>query len=85
MRVADVGVGTGLVAKPIAAIVGDSPMVTGIDPSSGMLRNARAPESVHLVEGTAESIPLGDAQVNFLSMGYALRHIGVLSAAAVEF
>ncbi len=85
MRVADVGVGTGLVAKQIAAVVGDPTLVTGIDPSPGMLLNARVPAGVRLVEGTAESIPLADAQVDFLSMGYALRHIGDLSAATTEF
>jgi len=85
MRVADVGVGTGLVARQIAAVVGDPTLVTGIDPSPGMLGNARVPAGVLLVEGTAESIPIGDAQLDFLSMGYALRHIGDLSAAAVEF
>jgi len=85
MIVADVGVGTGLVAKQIAAIVGDPTLVTGIDPSPGMLHNARVPEGVRLVEGTAESIPFNDSQVDFLSMGYAMRHIGDLSAAAVEF
>ncbi|MCB1339114.1 MAG: class I SAM-dependent methyltransferase, partial [Maritimibacter sp.] len=38
-----------------------------------------------LVEGRAEAIPLPDASADFISMGYALRHIGDLAAACAEF
>lgn len=85
MRVADVGVGTGLVAREAARIVGDAKLVTGIDPSTGMLAAAKVPAGVQLVEGTAEKIPFADASVDFLSMGYALRHISDLSVAFTEF
>jgi demethylmenaquinone methyltransferase/2-methoxy-6-polyprenyl-1,4-benzoquinol methylase len=85
MRVADVGVGTGLVAQAAARIVGDARLVTGIDPSPGMMANAKVPPGVQLVQGKAEAIPAPDAQFDFLSMGYALRHIGDLSAAFAEF
>ena len=85
MRVIDVGVGTGLVACEAARLVGDATLVTGVDPSPGMLANARVPEGVTLLEGRAESIPLPDASADFLSMGYALRHIADLSAAFDEF
>ena len=40
---------------------------------------------VQLIEGRAEAIPFPDASFDFLSMGYALRHIGDLSAAFSEF
>jgi demethylmenaquinone methyltransferase/2-methoxy-6-polyprenyl-1,4-benzoquinol methylase len=40
---------------------------------------------VQLVEGTAEAIPFPDASFDFLSMGYALRHISDLAAAFREF
>jgi demethylmenaquinone methyltransferase/2-methoxy-6-polyprenyl-1,4-benzoquinol methylase len=85
MQVADVGVGTGLVASQAAAILGDPAKVTGIDPSSGMLQNARVPAGVKLVEGRAERIPFPDNSFDFLSMGYALRHISDLSLAFAEF
>ena len=85
MTVLDVGVGTGLVAREAARVVGDAKLVTGIDPSSGMVENARVPHGVRLVAGSAEAIPLPDACVDFLSMGYALRHISDLSAAFAEF
>lgn len=85
MRVLDVGVGTGLVASQAAKIVGDPTLITGLDPSPGMMQNARVPGGVKLVEGYAERIPLPDASFDFVSMGYALRHISDLSAAFNEF
>lgn len=85
MTVLDIGVGTGLVACEAAHIVGDATLVTGVDPSSGMVENARVPVGVRLMSGSAESIPLPDACADFVSMGYALRHISDLSAAFSEF
>jgi demethylmenaquinone methyltransferase/2-methoxy-6-polyprenyl-1,4-benzoquinol methylase len=85
MRVVDVGTGTGLVAREAARIVGDPRAVTGVDPSAGMRANARLPEGLRLLEGAAESIPLPDAAADFLSMGYALRHVSDLAAAFGEF
>jgi demethylmenaquinone methyltransferase/2-methoxy-6-polyprenyl-1,4-benzoquinol methylase len=85
MRVVDVGTGTGLVARAAARIVGDPRAVTGVEPSAGMRRNARLPAGLMLLEGTAESIPLPDACADFLSMGYALRHVSDLAIAFREF
>jgi demethylmenaquinone methyltransferase/2-methoxy-6-polyprenyl-1,4-benzoquinol methylase len=86
-RIVDVGVGTGLVAREAVGIVGDAGLVVGVDPSSGMLERARAhlPAEVTLVDGTAEHIPCEDASFDFLSMGYALRHISDLQVAFREF
>lgn len=85
MTVFDVGVGTGLVAREAARICGDPARVTGVDPSSGMVENAKVPAGVRLVVGSAESIPAPDATADFLSMGYALRHVADLSVAFREF
>lgn len=85
MRVVDVGVGTGLVAREAARIAGDAALVVGVDPSPGMLQHAKVPAGVQLVEGSAEAIPFPDAHFDFLSMGYALRHISDLSVAFREF
>jgi len=85
MSVLDIGTGTGLVAREAAAIVGDPSLVTGIDPSAGMIGSARVPIGVRLQRGRAESIPAFDAAVDFLSMGYALRHVSDLSVAFTEF
>ncbi|MCB1906623.1 MAG: class I SAM-dependent methyltransferase [Rhodocyclaceae bacterium] len=85
MRIVDVGVGTGLVAREAATLAGDPTLVVGVDPSPEMMANADLPEGVRLVEGRAEEMPLPDAEFDMLSMGYALRHIGDLAAAFAEF
>jgi demethylmenaquinone methyltransferase/2-methoxy-6-polyprenyl-1,4-benzoquinol methylase len=84
MSVVDIGVGTGLVAREAVKLAGDPALVVGVDPSAGMMACADLP-GVQLVEGRAEAIPFPDASFDFLSMGYALRHIGDLSAAFSEF
>ncbi len=85
MQVLDVGVGTGLVARRAAEIVGNPALVTGLDPSPGMLGSAKLPAGIKLVEGFAENIPFPDESFDFVSMGYALRHISDLSVAFREF
>jgi demethylmenaquinone methyltransferase / 2-methoxy-6-polyprenyl-1,4-benzoquinol methylase len=85
MRVADVGVGTGLVAREAALLVGDASCVTGIDPSPGMMGAANLPAGLTLIMGRAEAIPLPDKSMDFVSMGYALRHISDLETAFKEF
>jgi demethylmenaquinone methyltransferase / 2-methoxy-6-polyprenyl-1,4-benzoquinol methylase len=66
-------------------IVGDSRRVLGVDPCIGMINNSTVPAGVRLEIGSAEAIPAPDASADFLSLGYALRHIGDLSAAFREF
>ena len=85
MQVIDVGTGTGLVAREAARLVGPQGRVLGVDPSAAMLANARAMACVRLAAGRAESIPAPDASADFLSLGYALRHISDLSVAFREF
>jgi demethylmenaquinone methyltransferase/2-methoxy-6-polyprenyl-1,4-benzoquinol methylase len=85
MRVLDVGVGTGLTAREAALLVGPTGHVTGVDPSTGMMERALVPAGVKLLLGRAEAIPLPAAAVDFISMGYALRHVADLSLAFREF
>lgn len=85
MSVVDVGVGTGLVATQAAAIVGDPTLVCGVDPSPGMVEAANVPPGVRLLAGSAEKLPLGDATADFISMGYALRHVEDLATSFAEF
>ncbi len=85
MEMLDVGIGTGLVARQAASILGDARSITGLDPSVGMMQSAKLPAGVKLVEGRAEHIPLPDASYDFLSMGYALRHVSGISHAFSEY
>lgn len=85
MKVLDVGVGTGLVAAQACILTGDPSLVTGVDPSPGMMAASKLPKAMTLKEGRAESLPFPDNHFDFLSMGYALRHISDLSVAFSEF
>jgi demethylmenaquinone methyltransferase/2-methoxy-6-polyprenyl-1,4-benzoquinol methylase len=83
-QVLDVGIGTGLVAREALKIIGGQGRLTGVDPSVGMMNQVHLP-GVELVRGKAEALPRPDASADFLSMGYALRHIGDVAAAIGEF
>ena len=85
MKVLDVGVGTGLVAAQACILTGNAALVTGVDPSPGMLAASKLPDTMVLIDGRAESLPFPDATFDFLSMGYALRHISDLGVAFAEF
>ena len=85
MKVLDVGVGTGLVAAQAGIITGNAGLITGVDPSPGMMAVSRLPDTMLLIEGRAESLPFTDNHFDFLSMGYALRHISDLGVAFAEF
>ncbi|WP_018292175.1 class I SAM-dependent methyltransferase [Verrucomicrobium sp. 3C] len=82
--VLDVGTGTGLLAREALALAGPQGCVLGVDPSPGMLNEVREPR-LQLLRGSAEALPLPDASCDFLSMGYALRHLRDVHAAFAEF
>lgn len=83
-QVLDVGIGTGLVAREALGIIGPTGTLVGVDPSPGMMGQVQLP-GVQLLAGRAEALPCGDASCDFVSMGYALRHLADLSAAFAEF
>lgn len=83
-QVVDVGIGTGLVAREALALIGSAGSLVGVDPSVGMMDEVHLP-GVTLRQGRAEEIPCEDASADFLSMGYALRHIADVGAAFREF
>ena len=85
MRVLDVAIGTGLVAREEVSITGDPKLVLGLDPSIGMITQARRTLTLPTVLAVAEELPLSSASFDFLSMGYALRHLSDLSVAFAEF
>lgn len=85
MSVLDVAAGTGLVSVAAHELVGPSGRVVALDPSPGMLAELRKKVAVETVEAYAESIPLPAEHVDFVSMGYALRHVGDLDRAFSEY
>ena len=76
MGVLDVATGTGLVAREALALAG-SGNVIGLDPSAGMLAEART-LGIPLVRSLGERLPCRDASFDFVSMGFALRHVANL-------
>jgi demethylmenaquinone methyltransferase/2-methoxy-6-polyprenyl-1,4-benzoquinol methylase len=85
MHVLDVATGTGLVAREAIEIVGDDRFVVGIDPSIGMISQARSLDRLLPVLGVGESLPFDDGHFDFISMGYALRHLPDLRQAFAEY
>ena len=85
MHALDVAVGTGLVAREAARIVGAAGLVVGIDPSSGMMGAATGLAGVPLVQGRAEALPFADASFDFVSLGFALRHVDDVATTFREF
>jgi demethylmenaquinone methyltransferase/2-methoxy-6-polyprenyl-1,4-benzoquinol methylase len=84
MALLDVATGTGQVARAALAILGDPRAVVGVDPSAGMLGQARRALPIALVRGTAEALPFAADRFDFLSMGFALRHVADLEVAFAE-
>ena len=85
MTLLDVAAGTGLVTVAGHGLVGPAGRVLALDPSPGMLAELRKKVAVETIEAYAESIPLPDDHVDFVSMGYALRHVGDLDRAFSEY
>ena len=85
MKLLDVATGTGQVARAATRILRDPNGVVGLDPSAGMLREARKAHAGPLVRARAEEMPLGDSVFDMLSMGFALRHVRTLETAFAEY
>lgn len=84
-RVLDVAIGTGLVAREILRLAQDGVFLVGLDPSVGMLAQARRRGPVAVVAGFGENMPFPDGSFDCLTMGYALRHLPDLLLAFREF
>jgi demethylmenaquinone methyltransferase / 2-methoxy-6-polyprenyl-1,4-benzoquinol methylase len=84
-RLLDCGSGTGVIAAIAQDLVGASGLVVALDPSSGMLSQARGRGVRNLVPGRAECLPFADSSFDRLTMGYALRHVADLGATFSEY
>jgi demethylmenaquinone methyltransferase/2-methoxy-6-polyprenyl-1,4-benzoquinol methylase len=84
-KVLDVAVGTGLLAREASEIVQRRGIVVGLDSSFGMLAQAQTAAPLPLVQGRAETLPFADASFDFVTIGYALRHMTDLGSAFDEF
>jgi demethylmenaquinone methyltransferase/2-methoxy-6-polyprenyl-1,4-benzoquinol methylase len=84
MTLLDVATGTGLVARAAARVVQRPDGVVGVDPSAGMLREARRTFAGPLAQGRIEGLPFRDGLFDFVTIGYALRHAADLEIAFRE-
>ena len=85
MRLLDVATGTGLVARAALQLGLDKKDIIGLDPSAGMLGENAKTTGIQLYRGFGESLPFRDASFDFISMGYALRHVESLAELFTEF
>lgn len=83
--VLDVCIGSGQVARPALDLVGDEGRVVGLDASMGMLMEARRAVPAPLMQGYVERLPVASASVDFVTMGYALRHVADLHSTFSEY
>ncbi len=93
MQVLDVGCRTGLLARQALAIVGAAGRLVGVDPSAGLMAQARRAEpgrakalaAATFLVGRAEALPRPDGSANFISLGYGFRDIEDMGLAFAEF
>jgi demethylmenaquinone methyltransferase/2-methoxy-6-polyprenyl-1,4-benzoquinol methylase len=88
MTMLDAGSGTGVIAAEAQEIVGGiggGGQVLALDPSLGMLGQAAGRGVRTRIRGVAEALPFASGTFDFLSMGYALRHVPDLRATFAEY
>lgn len=84
-HILDIGAGTGVISLLGQEIVGENGSVTALDPSPGMLGVAAANGVQRPVLGLGEKLPFPDNQFDFITMGYALRHVEDLNLLFSEY
>ena len=84
-RLLDVACGTGLVAVAAMQVLGAADAITCLDPSEGMLEVARTKLDANFVRGRAEQLPFPDQAFDFVTMGYALRHVTSFDESFAEY
>lgn len=85
MRAIDVASGTGPVARALLHFVESPDQVVCAEPSAGMIAESRKTVPCVHHQTTAESLPVPDESFDFLTMGFALRHVDDLDATFREF
>lgn len=85
LRVLDIATGTGLTAQAVLDVLGGKGLLVGLDPSSGMLHEARKKLAVPLLRGLGDHLPFRDRQFDLITMGFAMRHLDDLEGAFREY
>jgi demethylmenaquinone methyltransferase/2-methoxy-6-polyprenyl-1,4-benzoquinol methylase len=82
--VLDLACGTGVIARHAQELTGPGGVVVALDPSLPMLVQAGLRGVRARVAGTAEALPLPAESMDFVSIGYALRHLADLRVGFAE-
>ncbi|MBU6400502.1 MAG: class I SAM-dependent methyltransferase [Verrucomicrobia bacterium] len=77
-RLLDVATGTGLVLQAARELGLPMCDLVGVDPSRGMLAANHRRHPVALVQAFGERLPFAAGAFDFITMGYALRHVADL-------
>lgn len=85
MRVIDVASGTGPVARALMRLLDSPDQIVCVEPSAGMIAESRKTVPCVHHQATAENLPVADQSFDFLTMGFALRHVDDLDATFREF
>lgn len=85
MRVLDVAAGTGQVARALMTILDSPKQIECVEPSAGMIEEAKTRVPVTFHQSTAEKMPVDSESFDFLTMGFALRHVDSLDDSFREF
>ncbi len=81
----DVACGPGTVSVCAQQIVGKTGTVVALDPSLGMVTEAKKQGVTSVLQCKAEDLPFSDSMFDFISMGYALRHVSDLKQTFKEY
>jgi demethylmenaquinone methyltransferase/2-methoxy-6-polyprenyl-1,4-benzoquinol methylase len=85
MQLLDVGMGTGYVVRAALRLGVNASSIFGLDPSLGMLREARKTLAIPMVLGCADHLPFQSSALDFVTMGFALRHVTDLHCTFREY
>ncbi|MBY8974884.1 class I SAM-dependent methyltransferase [Rhodobacteraceae bacterium NNCM2] len=85
MKVIDVASGTGPVARALMEILDSPDQITCVEPSAGMIAESRKTVPAVHHQSTAEALPVPDESFDYLTMGFALRHVDSLEDSFAEF
>ena len=85
MAVLDCAAGTGVMAAAAMALGVKRDDILCVDLSPGMLEVAKQKHGVQTLVATVDELPLEAAQYDFVTMGYALRHVKSLETTFAEY
>ncbi|GHB96243.1 class I SAM-dependent methyltransferase [Cerasicoccus arenae] len=87
MKVLDVAAGTGPTARAIRDVIGQENEgdITCLEPSAGMIAESKKQLNCEHIQAGADEMPVPDNHFDYLTMGFALRHVNELEQSFREF